>query len=601
LTFAFVLVILMQQLQVQLDGERHARDVTSHLNQILRTLMQEGTLAVTSHVTESPTEFSGKRRGLDGRIKQEVVEVQQLLQGHPDEEAAFTEIQDLLKRCLQVLAQSKEAAKDNNHFAILQVWGKLHRLTGTLNVRMDTLINQMIQVQEETQVQQSETRQLFSEALIIGLLLNILIAAGLAWYFHRGTIKRLDTLMDNTIRLASGKELSPQIEGIDEIARLDATFRQMAGLLEDANRKQRAAFENAVDVICSIDTDGRFAAVNPASLIVWGLSPEDLFGTRISQMIFKDDVKDTLEKIKQITNDQSSGSFENRVIKNDRTLVDMAWTAQWSQEEKTLYCVAHNITERKQIDRLKADFVAMVSHDLRTPLTSVQAFLELLGAEAYGNLTEDGYDSLEITESSVKRLITLINDLLDLEKMESGMLELRVANTDLKSILTNSIGAVIGFAKHESIAVKLVGDAQLKIDADNDRMVQVVVNLLSNAIKFSPKGSEVLLDVERLPNFVRVNVKDRGRGVPEKMRESIFERFKQVELNDERKKGGSGLGLAICKAIVERHGGAIGVEPGADNVGSVFWFTLPVTTVPKAEVNKAEVTKVAVAMSDNSD
>ncbi len=551
--------------------------------------MEEGTLAVTTHVTSHPVEFSNKRRELDFRIKQEVREVQTLLAGHPDEEAAFQEIYGVLTKCLHILSSSKDAANTGDRFATLRAWGGLNRLTLTLHSRMDQLINQMTRVQEETQLQQTQTRQLIYDALSIGLLLQILIAVGLAWYFHRGTIRRLNTLMDNTVLLAAGKELSPRIDGTDEIARLDSTFRQMAGLLEDATRKQRAAFENAVDVICSIDPDGRFAAVNPASQSVWGLSPDDLLGTRISQMIYKDDVADTLEKIKQITKEHSHGSFENRVIKSDRSLVDMDWTAQWSNEEKTLYCVAHDVTERKQIDRLKQDFVAMVSHDLRTPLTSVQGFLELLGAEAYGNLSEEGYDSLEITESSVARLISLINDLLDLEKMESGMLELRVASTDLKTILTRSIDAVIGFAKQENVRVKLANDAHLDLDADGDRMVQVVVNLLSNAIKFSPKGGEVAVDFDRLPHSVRVNVRDHGRGVPENMRESIFERFKQVELNDERKKGGSGLGLAICKAIVERHGGSIGVEPGEDQVGSVFWFTLPVSAAAKIAENKAQI------------
>jgi len=160
-------------------------------------------------------------------------------------------------------------------------------------------------------------------------------------------------------------------------------------------------------------------------------------------------------------------------------------------------------------------------------------------------------------------------------------LELRVAKTDLKTILASSIGSVISFAKKAEVEVKITNDAHLMLEADSDRLVQVVVNLLSNAIKFSPKGSQVSIDIEKLPNSVRVNIRDRGRGVPEKMRESIFERFKQVELNDERKKGGSGLGLAICKAIVERHGGKIGVEPGPDEVGSVFWFTLPLAAVPQ--------------------
>lgn len=575
LIFVLALAFLLTQYESQLDDERHARDVTSHLNQILRLLMAEGTNAVTAKIANNPLAQVSKRRVLDTRIKEETAETQRIVTGHPDEEAAFNEIYEMLSGCLKILADNKQATNEGDRFAMLKAWGGLNRLTLKLQNRMDELITQMSIKQEEKQAQQNLTKQHVSVLLSTGLILNIFIVIGLAWIFHRGTIKRLNTLMDNTQRLARGQELSPRIEGLDEIASLDNTFRQMAALLEEATRKQRAAFENAVDVICSIDKDGRFAAVNPASITVWGLAPDELLGTRISQMVFKDDVNDTLEKIKQIISDQSSGAFENRVIKSDKTLVDMNWTAQWSGEEKTLFCVAHDITERKQIDRLKADFVAMVSHDLRTPLNSVQGFLELLGAEAYGNLNEEGYDSLEITEASVKRLIALINDLLDLEKMESGMLELRIAKTNLKTILTSSIGSVISFAKQADVEVKISNDASLVLDADSDRLVQVVVNLLSNAIKFSPKGSQVSIDVEKMSDSVRVNIRDRGRGVPEKMRESIFERFKQVELNDERKKGGSGLGLAICKAIVERHGGKIGVEPGAEQVGSVFWFTLP--------------------------
>lgn len=588
LTFALVLIFLSQQYEAQLESERHARDVTSHLNQILRLLMAEGTLAVSTRISSNPLEQSGKRRVLDDRIKVETSAVKDLVAGHPAEEGAFNEIHGLLTDCLKILAQNKQATLEGDRFGMIKAWGSLNKLTLKLQQRMDELIIQMNNLQEETQTQQTMTRHAFAAALFLGLLVNVLIAVALGILFHRGTIRRLNTLMDNTQRLAAGKELSPAIEGIDEIARLDHTFRQMAALLEEANRKQRATFENAVDVICSIDKDGRFASVNPASVTVWGLSPEDLQGTRISQIIFKDDVNDTLEKIKQIIADQSFGSFENRVIKSDRSLVDMNWTAQWSSEEKTLFCVAHDITERKQIDRLKADFVAMVSHDLRTPLNSVQGFLELLGAEAYGNLSEDGYDSLEITEASVKRLIALINDLLDLEKMESGMLELRIAKTDMKSVLSSSIGSVISFAKQADVEVTINGDAHLILEADNDRLVQVVVNLLSNAIKFSPKGERVTIDVAKMPDAVRVNIRDRGRGVPEKMRESIFERFKQVELNDERKKGGSGLGLAICKAIIERHGGKIGVEPGENEVGSVFWFTLPLT----ASIAPAEKARV---------
>jgi signal transduction histidine kinase len=290
--------------------------------------------------------------------------------------------------------------------------------------------------------------------------------------------------------------------------------------------------------------------------------------------------------MKAISLDRSSGTIENRIVKKDKSLADMEWTAQWSATEKALFCVVHDTTERKQIDRLKADFVAMVSHDLRTPLTSVQGFLELLGAEAYGPLSEQGYDSLEMTESSVTRLISLINDLLDIEKMESGMLDLHIEPADMSTIFKRSVDSVSAFANQNSVTIILADKEKKPLDADADRLVQVIVNLLSNAIKFSPKGESIAVQAETKGTQMRVTILDRGRGVPANMRESIFERFKQVERNDERKKGGSGLGLAICKAIVERHGGTIGVDANPGGQGSMFWFILP-TVAPTPTNQKA--------------
>jgi signal transduction histidine kinase len=186
----------------------------------------------------------------------------------------------------------------------------------------------------------------------------------------------------------------------------------------------------------------------------------------------------------------------------------------------------------------------------------------------------------------------LINDLLDIEKMESGMLELHVQPTDMSLIIKRSIEAVAGFAQTQGISVFMPDKQKQPVEADADRLVQVIVNLLSNAIKFSTKGESVVVAAETKGSKMRVTILDRGRGVPASMRESIFERFKQVELNDERKKGGSGLGLAICKAIVERHGGTIGVEPGPEGKGSLFWFILPTAAVTTSSLQKKAAQKV---------
>lgn len=221
----------------------------------------------------------------------------------------------------------------------------------------------------------------------------------------------------------------------------------------------------------------------------------------------------------------------------------------------------------------KKDLIAMVSHDLRTPLTSIQGFLTLLSTGMYGSLSQQGSEGLNIADANAARLISLINDLLDIEKMESGRLHMEFENADVDDIVQRSINAVIAFAQQQQVDL-MADPCKLSVLADRARLVQVLVNLLSNAIKFSPPHSLVKVVAEELADCVEFRVIDQGRGVPEKFKESIFERFQQVQDSDAKVKGGSGLGLTICKAIVEGHRGSIGVN-SIEGTGSTFWFRVP--------------------------
>jgi signal transduction histidine kinase len=208
--------------------------------------------------------------------------------------------------------------------------------------------------------------------------------------------------------------------------------------------------------------------------------------------------------------------------------------------------------------------------------------LSLLEAEAYGQLSDNGHEKLAAAEANVDRLIGLVNGLLDLEKMESGKLDLDCEPCPVSLIIKAALGAVSGFAEQQGVRLEVpasIGSGgDYVVHADKDRIVQVVINLISNAVKFSPKGGLVSLRVTPSGDFVRLSIVDQGRGIPPNMRDAIFDRFKQVEVADAKIKGGSGLGLAICKAIVERHGGVIGVD-SIEGQGSTFWFTLPKNVV----------------------
>jgi signal transduction histidine kinase len=190
-----------------------------------------------------------------------------------------------------------------------------------------------------------------------------------------------------------------------------------------------------------------------------------------------------------------------------------------------------------------------------------------------GDLTSESKEAVEIAARNSKRLLSLINDILDYERLEKGTLEMHFEHIELASIISRATETIEVVAKQQEVSLE-VEKTSATIFADEDRIAQVLVNLLSNAVKFSPAKSKVIISCQETDDKVKVKVTDFGRGVPQRLHKQIFDRFKQVEASDSREKGGTGLGLAICKAIIEHHNGQIAVE-SQENKGSTFWFSLP--------------------------
>jgi len=248
-----------------------------------------------------------------------------------------------------------------------------------------------------------------------------------------------------------------------------------------------------------------------------------------------------------------------------------------AQLDKTFHKMVDDLTEA---ERNKQQLLQTVSHDLRSPLSSVRGILTLLSAGAMGEMPPRALEKVRIAESDVERLIRLINDLLDLEKFSEGKGKLELGKVSVKRLVERAVNSIGTLAEERGINISRAIDP-VSVSGDEDRLVQVLVNLLSNAIKFSSEGGEIEIEAELKTDadgaeeeVVEIVVVDRGRGVPEEMREKIFERFEQVKESDATESGGSGLGLAICKSIVELHGGSIGVRENPDG-GSIFWFRIP--------------------------
>ncbi|MBS1957711.1 MAG: PAS domain S-box protein [Cyanobacteria bacterium SZAS-4] len=416
------------------------------------------------------------------------------------------------------------------------------------------------------------SRKFYQFVLILGMLVNIVVALGLAMFFADRILRRINTVKDNTLRLATGKDLNPVLIGTDEIAELDNGFHRMARALNEAQRKEKAIVDSAPDVICSINSDGRFIRVNPASKELWGYAPEELVGMRFNEIIVPEDLQKVTQFLDNIREDQDPGTIECRIAHKKGHDAHMIWAVRWSPLDQALFCVVHDISERKELEQLKQHFMAMVSHDLRTPLNSVKNFLGMLNTPIYGTLSEKGGLRKGAVEQEIDRLNRLIDDLLDLEKLEAGKMELELKPTRIQSVALLAFESVRGVAEKKNIEI-ILPKTEIEVNMDGERIIQVLVNLLSNSVKFSPEGSQVTVSFDTSKTHAKISVKDSGSGLPEGSEKTLFSRFKQFAKGPGAPKG-SGLGLAICKEIVTAHQGTIGCisEPGK---GATFWFEIP--------------------------
>jgi PAS domain S-box-containing protein len=240
--------------------------------------------------------------------------------------------------------------------------------------------------------------------------------------------------------------------------------------------------------------------------------------------------------------------------------------------------VVQDVTEQRAVDRMKDEFVSVISHELRTPLTSIRGALGLLAGGALGPLTDKAQHMAEVAVASSERLMRLINDILDVERMEAGELTMQLASCCADDLVSASAREMSAMAADAGVTLR-VSSADGSVWADRDRIAQALTNLLSNAIKFSSRGGEVTLSAIPSGGWVKFTVADQGRGIPGDQLDAVFDRFQQVDSSDARDKNGTGLGLPISRGIVEQHGGRIQVTstPGQ---GATFSFTLPADVPP---------------------
>ncbi|CAN5375626.1 hypothetical protein BH10PSE16_BH10PSE16_03260 [soil metagenome] len=358
-------------------------------------------------------------------------------------------------------------------------------------------------------------------------------------------------------------------------------LNQAVNSARESESRLRQLTDTVPALIAYRDRHERFSFHNKAYEELLNLSFAQINGRTISELAgsqAKGYVQDKVEEVLRGYPVRYEQTFMTPL--GDLRIYDMQYSPRYGEgpdEGKVIgfYSLGSDITELKRIDRMKTEFISTVSHELRTPLTSIRGSLGLVLGGVAGELPEAVKTLVGIANNNCERLIRLINDILDSEKIESGKMRLESKVVNIAQLVQQAVTANDGFADQHGVKLVLQAvDASLRLCIDSDRLIQVLTNLLSNAIKFSPPEGVVALRVFRAAQGVRVEVIDCGPGIPEDFQGRIFQKFSQADSSDSRQKGGTGLGLNISKALVEKMGGQIGFTSKA-GAGTTFFFEFP--------------------------
>lgn len=424
----------------------------------------------------------------------------------------------------------------------------------------------------------------FTQIILLFTLISCLVVIAIALVVSQRIVRPIRQVTGAARAIGQG-EFNQEIPvtSSDEVGILAEEFNSMrwnlksaVGKLTEEEKKMTAIVNSIAEGLILVDPNNRILHINPAAERLLDLS-QDSIDKDISELIHNDE----LIQIEQAPSKNEDTNFVSEItlIHHDKKLVLRTIASPFLDENgQTLGTVYlfDDITREKEIDQMKSDFISLVSHELRTPLTSIIGFVSFILDGKAGTINDRQRNSLTRVQRQSKRLAALINDLLDISRIESGRIQMEQTPISILDIVTQRIEEIRPQADEKSIQLDMTAPESVpQIFGDEARMGQVFTNLIGNAIKFTPNNGEVSVKVEADGNLLHVEVIDTGPGIPPEERQKIFDKFYQLSDISTRQQGGSGLGLSISKSIVEAHGGKLWIDDGNQGKGSNFQFVLP--------------------------
>jgi PAS domain S-box-containing protein len=389
-------------------------------------------------------------------------------------------------------------------------------------------------------------------------------------------------------------------QDISRRVQLEQALRVSEAAARQAAHELAKIFEHSVDVICVFDEEVRFVQVSPACERSWGYSQAELLGTTFLDKVVEEDRAKTIESARKVTAGKPLQAFQNRIWRKDGSVVDLMWSASWSAAERKFFCIASDVSEVENMrraarqhaieleaakeraesaDQLKSAFLATMSHELRTPLNSIIGFSGILLQGMAGPLNAEQKKQLEMVRGSSRHLLALINDVLDISKIEAGQLSVRCEPFQLGPSIDRIVASVRPLAEGKGLRLEVVAPLEVgQLVSDPRRVEQILLNLLSNAVKFTESG-QVTLQVEIAGGAVSLAVSDTGIGIQPDELARAFLPFTQLDAGLARSHEGTGLGLAISRKLATLLGGELRAESEWGK-GSRFVFTVPKEPAP---------------------
>ena len=407
---------------------------------------------------------------------------------------------------------------------------------------------------------------------------------------YRNSHKKARTMSNRNVNIYGRRKHGEEFPAEASISKLQTQDGIIfTVMLQDITERQRAAAkilrsENQLRLITDslpiliayVDIHQRYRYINQTYQTWFGRPRQEFLGLQIQEVVGETNYQKILPYIKKaLSGKEVTFEIEPIYVGGNSRCLNSTYIPDFNSKGKVkgFFAMIEDITERKAIEQMKSEFVSVASHEMRTPLTSIHGVLKLMATGHLGTFTDRGQEMIQIAVRNTDRLVRLINDVLDLERMESGREIIEREQATSAELISQAVNLTKEMAQQQQITI-ITQPKSLDLWVDCDRILQTLTNLLSNAIKFSSSGSKVWITVKKQGNEIMFMVKDQGRGIPPDKLETIFERFQQVDASDSRKKGGTGLGLAICRHIVEQHGGRIWVKSILGK-GSTFFFTIP--------------------------